>query len=78
MLKLWGVNEYFHEALRTPATSFADHSWSTDHSLKGIALGFSFFPDISIAPLQVHCYSEALPTTAVSELTRQSDTGDYK
>src|SRR6218665_1833345 len=26
----------------------------------------SFVPDISIAPLQVHCYSEALPTTALT------------
>jgi len=25
----------------------------------------SFIPDISIAPLQVHYYSEALPTTAL-------------
>ena len=25
----------------------------------------SFIPDISIAPLQVHCYPEALPTTAL-------------
>jgi len=26
---------------------------------------FSFIPNISIAPLQVHYYSEALPTTAL-------------
>jgi len=25
----------------------------------------SFIPDVSIAPLQVHYYSEALPTTAL-------------
>src|SRR6218665_717533 len=36
----------------------------------------SFIPDISMAPLQVHYYSEALPATAligptVSELTRR-------
>ena len=34
-----------------------------------------FIPDISIAPLSVHYYSEALPTTAmetVSEITREA------
>jgi len=47
----------------------------------GIKIGIhSFNPDISIAPLEVHYYSEMLPTTAltdaVSELTRQSATGN--
>jgi len=38
------------------------------------------FRDISIAPLQVHYYLEALLTTAltVSELTRWSATGNYE
>src|SRR6218665_2804595 len=39
----------------------------------------SFIPDISMAPLQVHYYSEALPATAligptVSEFTRRTAT----
>jgi len=44
----------------------------------------SFIPDISIAPLQVHYYSEALPTTALYsywycvELTRRSATGNHE
>jgi len=39
----------------------------------------SFIPAISIAPHQVHNYSEALPTTALrrSELRRRSATGHY-
>jgi len=28
-------------------------------------MNYSFLLDISIVPLQVHCYSEALPTTAL-------------
>jgi len=39
-----------------------------------------FIPDISIAPLQVHCYSEAprpdYSTDTMSELIRRSATGN--
>ena len=37
---------------------------------------YSFIRDISIAPLQVHYYSEALPTKALILLTHWSDTGN--
>jgi len=33
--------------------------------LEGYAALVSLIPDISIAPLQVHYYSEALPTAAL-------------
>ena len=37
---------------------------------------FYFIPDISIAPIQVHYYSEALPTTLLSDLSHRSATNN--
>src|SRR6218665_199871 len=41
------------------------HECQCHHSLRSTTNGYSFIPDISIAPLHVHYYSEALPATAL-------------
>src|SRR6218665_3304706 len=63
---------YIHTHTHTHAHT---HTHTNKHMHKYIFI--PFIPDISIALLQVHCYAEALPITAidtVSEFTRRSAT----
>src|SRR6218665_2732839 len=53
-----------HEHL-VPVSTFRFHDGLCILECKGLEVIHSFIPDISIAPLQVHYYSEALPATAL-------------
>src|SRR6218665_2776780 len=55
----------------------AKNDWSLTNPHGMWCSYYSFIPDISITPLQVHYYSETLPTIdTVSELTRRSAIGN--
>ena len=58
------------KAIRIGLVEFGEFFLFYIISIKLHFLFYSFIPDISIAPLLVHYYSEALPSTALSEPTR--------